>query len=257
MTQTNNTHRLDGQVALVTGASRGIGAAIAEAFGAAGAAVAVNYLREETAAREVVQRIREAGGKAMAVAGDVAGEDTPALMLDAVQAELGIVDILVNNAGIECRRPFLEVSREGWEQQMGINLRGPFFLAQEAARRMVADGRPGRIINVSSTHETRPMPHNLVYNVSKAGLAMLTKSLALELAPHGITVNGIIPGAIRTDMNRHVLQDPAYEAKVLTKIPAGRIAAPSDCTGAALFLASAGAAYVTGTSVTVDGGLML
>ncbi len=253
----NKTLRLKGKVALVTGGSRGIGAAIAEAYAAAGAAVAVNYVHGAEAAQSVVARIKQAGGQAMAVQADIGELAGHEPLVSTVEAAYGPVSILVNNAAIEQRKDILAYAPADWDRHFDINLKGAFFIAQRVARRMIEAGLQGRIIQVSSTHETRPMTRNALYSITKAGLAMATKSLALELAPHGITVNGLIPGAIRTDINREVLSDQAYESKVTDRIPMGRIGVPDDCIGAALFLAGDDARYVTGTSVIVDGGLML
>lgn len=253
----NATQSLSGKTALITGGSRGIGAAIAQAYAEAGAAVVVNYVSRSEEAASVVARIAAAGGRALAVQADVGALDQHARLLAEAGAAFGPVHILVNNAGVEARKDILDYSPEDWAWHMDVNLKGAFFLAQRAARLMIGNGIQGRIINVSSTHETKAMPRNALYSISKAGLAMMTKALALELAPRGICVNGLIPGAIRTDMNRDVLSNPDYEKKVLSKIPLGWIATPQDCVAAALLLAGDGARYITGTSITVDGGLLL
>ena len=217
----------------------------------------VNYVGGEALAAEVVETITAAGGRAVAARGDVAKLGDHARLLAAARSLGGPADVLVNNAAVEDRKAALEFDEADWDRHLDVNLKGVFFLSQAFARELVAAGRPGRIINVSSTHETRPLRHAALYNISKGGLAMLTKSLALELAPHGITVNGLVPGAIRTDLNRAVLDDPAREAAVLKRIPVGRIGESADLAAAAVFMAGDGAAYMNGANVTLDGGLML
>lgn len=255
--ETSSPRLLAGKTALVTGASRGIGRAIALGYAAAGAAVIVNHLDDRSAAEEVVHEITTAGGRAIAAQADISRLSSHAELLDRASAAFGTLHILVNNAGIEQRAPVLEATEQTWDQTIAVNLKGPFFLTQAAARAMIASRVRGRIVNISSTHETRPLAGASIYSISKGGLAMLTKSFALELAPHGITVNALIPGAVRTDINRTVLADPAYEARVVARIPLQRIAAPCDLVHGAVFLASEGAAYMTGAHVTVDGGLSL
>jgi glucose 1-dehydrogenase len=253
----NSNFTLSGHTALITGGSRGIGAAIAKAYAGAGAAVVVNYLSRADEARAVVEDIKQAGGRAAAVQADVGDLVQQERLLAGAEAAFGPVGILVNNAGVEERKDILDYTPGDWDWHINTNLKGAFFLAQRVARRMVEKGLQGRIINISSTHETRAMPRNAIYSISKAGLAMMTKSLALELGPRGICVNSLIPGAIRTDMNSAVLADPAYEAKVKAKIPLGWIAEPQDCVAAALLLAGDGGRYINGSTITVDGGLLL
>lgn len=248
---------LAGRVALVTGASRGIGRALALGLAQAGAKIAVNFLSGESAAQAVVREITASGGQAMIVRADISRCDEHSAMLAAVRARLGPVEILVNNAAVDQRANILEFTPANWEHILGVNLRGIFFLTQEVARGMIAAGLKGRIINVSSTHETRPLHRDALYNISKGGLAMLTRSFALELAPHGITVNSLVPGAIRTDINRDVLADPDYASQVMARIPLGYIAEPAELAAAAVFLAGPGAAYMTGSNLTVDGGISL
>lgn len=249
--------RLSPRCAIITGGSRGIGRALALAFAKAGADVVVNYLSDKDSAREVVEDITSAGGRAVPVQADIGNLDHHLRLLDAAREHFGRLDILVNNAALEYRSPFLDFTPEDWDRQMNPNLRGVYFLSQAVARHMVEAGTKGRIINLSSTHESRPLSAASIYNISKAGLGMLTKSLALELAPHGITVNSLVPGAIRTDINREVLADPTYESKVLAKIPLGWIADPEDLAAAAVFLASDESHYMTGSNLTLDGGLSL
>jgi NAD(P)-dependent dehydrogenase (short-subunit alcohol dehydrogenase family) len=177
-------------------------------------------------------------------------------MFRQVEAELGTVDILVNNAAIETRVPALEFTEEAYDRILDTNLKGSFFCARRALPGMRAKGW-GRIINISSVHEIKPTGFCTPYSMSKGGLMMMTRELALEFSPAGITVNSIAPGAIRTDMNREVLSDPAYEARVIARTPARMIGDPRDVAHAAVFLASPRARFITGTTLFVDGGLTL
>jgi glucose 1-dehydrogenase len=247
---------LRGKIALVSGASRGIGAAIALDLARAGADVAVNFSRSPDRAEEVCRQIRELKARAVAVGADVADVAAIRAMFDRVEAELGPVDILVNNAGIEPRRTIEEFDEATYDAIMDTNLKGAFFCAQRALGAMKAKGW-GRIINISSVHEEVPFSPSSVYSLSKAGLWMLTRELAMVYSRYGITINSVAPGAVRTDLNRHVLADPDYEARVLEKIPAGWIAEPGDISKTIVFLASDAASYVTGASIRVDGGLSL
>lgn len=248
---------LSGKTALVTGASRGIGRAIAQALAEAGAAVAVNYASGASAAAEVVEGLRAAGRQAMAVQADIGRiADHPGLLAVVTKA-LGPIDILVNNAAVEMRAAVLNATEAEWDRTLAVNLKGVYFLTQAVARAMIAHNLRGRIINVSSTHESRPLANASIYSISKGGLAMLTRSFALELAPHGITVNALLPGAIQTDINRVVLADPEYASRVRARIPLGRIGMPDDVAGAAVFLASPASAYMTGANLIIDGGFTL
>ncbi len=195
--------RLQNKVAVVTGASSGIGEAIALAFAGEGAAVVVDYVGHQDAAQGVVEKIEGTGGKALAVAADVSKPaEVEALIQNTVET-FGRLDVMVNNAGMERKMPFLETPFEVWQETIAVNLTGPWLGSQEAAKQMVAQGTPGRIINVSSVHEDMPMPTNAPYCATKGGVRMLMRTLAVELAPHGITVNNIAPGAIETPMDAH------------------------------------------------------
>lgn len=248
--------KLNNQVAIVTGASRGIGRAIAVALAAEGARVVVNYVTNQAAADEVTATIGAAGGEAVAVQGDVSDRASHARILDAALGKFSRLDILVNNAGMSRRQPFLDVDAEAFDYTLGVNLTGPFFLAQAAAR-IMAPKRAGKIINISSVHDAQPMRLNSAYCVAKSGLLMMTKCAALELADSGIQVNCVSPGAILTDENRPRLEDPDYLAKVLDKIPARQIGSVDDVVGAVLLLASPESRYITGTVLYVDGGMLL
>jgi glucose 1-dehydrogenase len=167
------------------------------------------------------------------------------------------LDVLINNAGIEYREPFLTTTEAQFDHTLYVNLKGAYFLSQAAARAMIQAGKGGRIINITSCHETVPLALRSAYSISKGGMAMLTKSLALELAEYGINVTAIAPGAILTDMNRESLSRPETLDRLLRTIPLNRVGSTEDCVGAAVFLASPEAAYITGTTLFVDGGLLL
>lgn len=249
--------RLKDRVAIVTGAGRGIGAALAKGLAAEGAAVVVNYSRSESDAMAVVREIAGFGGQAVPVQADIQDLAAHQRLVAAALDNFGRLDILVNNAGVEFRQPFLECTEENWNTTVGINLKGTYFLSQAAARAMTPSGRGGKIINISSVHDEAPIVNLSIYSITKGGMKMLTKSLAYELAQYRINVNSISPGAILTDMNREVLSVPAYREKVLAKIPWRRIGDVQDLVGAAIFLSSAESDYVTGTTMYVDGGLLL
>ena len=253
---TLNATTLKDRTALVTGASRGIGAAIAADLAAAGARVAVNYNRSPDRAREVAGGISSGGGRAMLVQADVGAPADVQRMFDEVEAAWGPVDILVNNAGIEHRKPPAGFTEADYDAMMDTNLKGAFFAAQRALEPMKARGW-GRVINISSVHELTPTGFCAVYSMTKGGMLMMMRELALVYGPFGVTVNNVCPGAIRTDINREVLADPAYEAKVTAKIPARFIADPQDVAALVTFLASPMARYITGASLFVDGGLSL
>jgi len=197
------------------------------------------------------------GGKAVGVPADIRDLATNDKLLDGAMSHFGRLDILVNNAGIKGKVPVLDVDSDLWDAVMNVNLRAPFFLAQDAVRIMAANQTKGRIINITSIHESKPLRGSSVYSISKSGLGMLTKSLAVEIAQHGITVNSLIPGAYATAMTQHLVSDPERLALGISKIPLHKLGEPDDIIGAALYLASEHSAYMTGTSIKVDGGLSL
>ena len=245
--------KLEGQVALVTGGSRSIGRAVALAFAREGAAVAVNYVSHAEEAQSAVREIEKQGRRALAVRADTSQRAQVQTMVDEVTTRLGPIDILVNNAGVQKRVFFLELDEADWDWMLGVNLKGYFLVGQAVAARMKARGR-GKIINVSSEAAGFPAQRMTAYCVSKAGVAMLTKCMALELAPHGIRVNALAPGLTRTDINRKDLEDDTFLKARLTRIPLGRVMAPEDLVGAAIFLASADSDMMTGMTLQVDGG---
>ncbi|MFI1174866.1 SDR family oxidoreductase [Streptomyces melanogenes] len=244
-------------IAVVTGASSGIGAEVALALGALGHDLVLGYGRNATAAKELAERITEAHGvRAELVALDLTDPELAQRQLDAVLDAVGGVDVLVNNAGINRRAAVTEEDAENWERVFAVNLTSPFRLAQSAAARMIAQGRGGRIVNVTSVHEHVPIVGGSTYCAAKAALGMLTKVMALELAPHGITVNAVAPGETATPMNNVPAgQDAATIAR--PAIPAGRPGRPQEVASLVAYLAGAGAAYTTGTSIVSDGGLTL
>jgi glucose 1-dehydrogenase len=248
--------RLENKVAVVTGSSSGIGAAIAQAFAAEGAAVVVNYSRHEDPAQKVLDQIEGAGGRGVVVGADVSDPKEVEAMVQQAVTAFGRLDIMVNNAGMERKMPFLETPFEVWQETIAVNLMGAWLGCQAAAKQMVAQGDPGRIINVSSVHEDLAMPTNSPYCATKGGVRMLMRTLAVELAPHGITVNNIAPGAIDTPMDAPLKQDPDLMNDLLSEIPLGRMGKPEDVANMALFLASDDSSYVTGSTLFVDGGMI-
>jgi len=248
---------LDGKRALVTGAgSRGIGRAIAEALGAAGADVAAHYYGDDSVALELVGRLRASGRRAVALPADLADPSVARALVRRAADELGGLDVAVCCAAVLSRVPFLDVTDAEWDRVHAVNLRGYFAVGQEAARHMVARGG-GRIIMVSSVNQVTVNRGIAHYAATKGGVMQLAKSMALELAPSGVTVNLIAPGTIETDLNRAFLAEPRNRTAKLGLIPMDRIGRPEDVAGAAVFLASDAAAYVTGSTIVVDGGLTL
>ena len=247
--------RLKGKAALVTGSSSGIGEAIALRFAREGADVAVHYHHGADSARAVTAAIEKLGRKAVALGANV-GEAQAAegLVRDAHDA-LGRLDILVNNAGVEVREPFVDVSEQHYDLVLGVNLKGAFFAAQAAAKLMIAAGGGGRIVNVSSVHEDIAFLEYTTYAASKGGMRMFTRTVCQELAPHGITVNDIAPGAIATPINKRTLGDGELLHALQDVIPAGRLGDPDEVASVAVFLASDEAAYVTGSTYYIDGGM--
>ena len=248
--------RLENKVAVVTGSSSGIGEAIALALSEEGAAVVVNYSRHEDAAQKVLDKIENAGGKGLVVGADVSDPKEVEAMVQQAVGTFGRLDIMVNNAGLEHKMPFLETPFEVWQETIAVNLTGAWLGCQAAAKRMVAQGEGGRIINVSSVHEDLAMPTNAPYCATKGGVRMLMRSLAVELAPHAITTNNIAPGAIDTPMDAPLKEDPDLMKELLSEIPLGRMGKPEEVANLALFLASDDSSYVTGSTLFVDGGMI-
>jgi glucose 1-dehydrogenase len=246
---------LAGKVALVTGSSSGIGKAIILEMARRGASVVVNYIGKPDAANEVVNSIAGENGSAIALEADVSKQADVTKMISDTVARFGRLDVLVNNAAIEKETPFLEKSEEEWDRVIAVNLKGPFLCTQLAAREMAKNGG-GTIINISSVHEDLPFPGYAAYCASKGGLRMLCRDLALELAKHHINVVNVAPGAINTPINERTMKDPEKVLALKREIPLGRVGEPAEVAKLVCYLASDDAAYITGTTVVIDGGLM-
>jgi glucose 1-dehydrogenase len=246
---------LQGKVAVVTGAGSGIGHAIAEAFGQAGARVVVNYFGFEAEAQALARQLTASGARSIAVKADVSDSSAVAGMVQRAVHEFGTIDVLVNNAGVESPAPFLDVPEASWDRMLGIDLKGAFLCAQ-ACGRVMRDHGGGSIVNISSIHEDVTFPGYTPYCAAKGGLRMLMRNAALELAPFKIRVNNIAPGAIATPINVQTIQDPAKVKELARIIPLGRMGTPEEVAQVALFLASDRASYVTGSTYYVDGGMV-
>jgi glucose 1-dehydrogenase len=249
---------------LITGGTSGIGQAIAVKFAEYGANVAINYLRTmgeaadtEQQVHACVMRVRQEGVRDVLVQGDVSQEDEVVAMVRNAVSELGGIDVLVNNAGIQISRHSDELSSADFDRVLAVNIRGAFLCAREAIRHFLAEGKPGVIINVSSVHQLIPKPDYLGYSVSKGGMQNLTRTLALEYAERGVRVNGIGPGAIVTPINRAWIDDPVKREQVESHIPMRRAGTADEIGAIACFLAGDHAAYITGQTIFVDGGLTL
>ena len=246
---------LQDKVAVVTGAATGIGRAIATQFVRDGAKVVIDYVGASDKADDLAHALGTIGS-AVAVAADVSDEQQVDMLVEHAVKTFGRLDVFVNNAGIEKKFPFLETPTEYWQKVLAINLTGPFLCSRRAAKQMVAQGGGGRIINISSVHEDVTMPTNAAYCATKGGLRMLMRTIAVELAPHGITVNNIAPGAVDTPMDASLEQNQAAMTALLNEIPLHRMAQPHEIADLCAFLASDKAAYVTGATYVIDGGLM-
>lgn len=248
--------RLEGKVAVVTGAGTGIGQAIALAFVREGASVVVDYVGKASLSEDTLNKVKAMGGKAIGVDADISLPDEVNGLVQQTVAAYGKLDIFVNNAGIEKKIAFVDYPLEEWQKIVAVNLTGPFLCSQAAAKQMIAQGNGGRIINISSIHEDLPMPTNAPYCATKGGLRMLQRTIAVELAPHQITVNNIGPGAVFTPIDLDVENDKKLNDAILAEIPMGRWGKPDDVANMAVFLASDEASYVTGSTHFVDGGMI-
>lgn len=255
---------LAGKNALITGASSGIGQAIAIRLATEGCNIAINYRKssedaeetEEMAMQRACGQVEECGMKSLLVQGDVSQEEDIIEMVNTVVEQFGSLDILINNAGIQKECPSHEISTKDFDNVLSVNLRGAFLCAREAIKHFLEQNR-GIIINVSSVHEIIPRPFYASYSISKGGMENLTKTLALEYAEHGIRVNAIAPGATITPINQAWVDDPEQKAIVESHIPMGRAGTAEEMAAAVAFLASDEAAYITGQTLFIDGGLTL
>lgn len=247
---------LQGKVAIVTGGSGGIGAAIALELAKQGAKVVIDYHSHPAAAEEIQKKITEIGSQCLAIQADVSKPGDLQKLVDGTIQKFGRLDIWINNAGIETRTSILDTSEAQYEKVMQVNLKSAFFGTQMAAKQMIKQGGGGKILNVTSVHEDWPMPGNTAYCLSKGGMRMLTRTAGLELAKHQILVIGIGPGAVATPINLSTMQDPALMKKLNAAIPLGRMATPEEIAAVAAFLAGPSATYITATTIFVDGGMM-
>ena len=247
---------LEGKSIVVTGGNSGIGEAIVLAAAAEGANIVVDYVTDPAEAAAVRKKIEAAGGKAVAVDADVSKVDDLRKLVEAAVDSFGRLDAFVNNAGIETRTSILDTTEADYEKVMAVNMKSAFFGTQLAAKQFIAQGGDGLIVNISSVHEEWPMPGNIAYCVAKGGMRMLARTAGVELGPHGVRVVNVGPGAVATPINATTLSDPAKLQALDAAIPLGRLAQPAEIAEVVVFLLSGRAAYLTSTTVFVDGGIM-
>ena len=247
--------KLEGKTVLITGGSQGIGQGIAFRLAEEGADIVVDYVGNPQSADATVAQIQKRGRRGLAVEADISSVDHIHSMMKQAADSFGGVDVLVNNAGVEKHASIWEATEHDYDLVLTINLKGAFFASQAFVQHRMAAKKPGKIINVSSVHEELPFPHFTSYCASKGGIKMMMRNLSIELAPYGITVNNIAPGAIETPINSALLNDPPKLKALLDNIPLGRLGQVSDVGGVAAFLASSDADYITGATIVVDGGL--
>ncbi len=249
--------RFEGKVAVVTGSSSGIGQAIAVRLASEGAAIVIDFHSHPEGAEQTQNQIAaKGGGTSTTVQSDVSTVAGGQKLIDAAYEQLGGCDILVNNAGVEKQADFWDATEADYDTVLNLNLKGVFFITQAFVRRLRDARKPGRVINISSVHEDMVFPHFASYCAAKGGIRMLMRDLAVELGPLGITVNNVAPGAIITPINKGLLDDHAKLDPLLRNIPLGRMGTSEEVAGLVAFLASDEAAYVTGSTYTIDGGLM-
>jgi glucose 1-dehydrogenase len=257
---------LEGKVALVTGSSQGIGQGIVLRLAKAGADVVINYRSHPEGAEETLEQVKAIGGKCYmaecphsrghTIQADLGSVEMVRELITESIGHFGKLDILVNNAGIEKHAPFWEVTEADYDAVLNVNLKGVFFATQAFVQHLLETKRPGKIINISSVHEDLPFPNFTAYCVSKGGMKMFTRNLAVELGALGITINNVAPGAIETPINTKLLNDPEKLGALLSNIPLGRLGQPQDVASLVAFLASSDADYITGSTFFVDGGLL-
>jgi glucose 1-dehydrogenase len=258
-----NRRLLDGQIALITGASSGIGAASAVALAEAGAKVGVNYRGGREGAEEIVQRIRDSGGNALAIEADVSNEESVGSMFSRLVGAFGRVDILVANAGLQRDAPAINMSLKEWQAVLEVNLTGQFLCTREAIKYFLRQGLApaskslGKVVCMSSVHEAIPWAGRVNYAASKGGILMMMKTLAQEVAEKKIRINGIAPGVIKTSINKESWSDPEKASKLVKLVPYGRLGEPEDVAKAVVWLVSDDSDYITGTTLFVDGGMAL